>query len=59
MGGITMRIKPSNIEVNDVLETLRSIERIKGYQEEKDIKVKPVVKDIDKDLYFQQHTFNH
>lgn len=59
MGGITMRIKPSNIAVNDVLETLRSIERIKVYQEEKDIKVKPVVKDIDKDLYFQQHTFNH
>ena len=54
-----MRIKPSNIEVNDVLETLSRIERIKGYQEEKDIKVKPVVKDIDKDLYFQQHTFNH
>lgn len=59
MGGITMRIKPSNIAVNDVLETLRSIERMKGYQEEKDIKVKPVVKDTDKDLYFQQHTFNH
>jgi hypothetical protein len=59
MGGITMRIKPSNIEVNDVLETLSRIERINGYQEEKEMKAKPAVKDMDKDLYFQQHTFNH
>lgn len=59
MGGLIMNVKKEQTEVKKVLELVKRIETRNPYKEDnKAIYIKRLL-DVDKDLYFQQHTFNH
>lgn len=54
-----MNVKKEQTEVKKVLELVKRIETRNPYKEDnKAIYIKRLL-DVDKDLYFQQHTFNH
>lgn len=59
MGGLIMNVKKEQTEVKKILELVKRIETRNPYKEDnKAIYIKRLL-DVDKDLYFQQHTFNH
>lgn len=59
MGGLIMNVNKKQTEAKKVLELVSHIETKKPYKEDnKELYIKRLL-DMDKDLYFQQHTFNH